>query len=200
MSSSQEISGIGKRIRKYRTENKESANSLAKKLRAKFGHGSPSRQMITNLETGQKKDITVTELLEFSQVLGVSPVALICDIEQPEEPSDTVTTQAAKNKYICQWFNTDRFLPYIFDANGNATIADTPAANKLRSLMTDLRALKDARKRAYDSYILFKRVLQNKDIKDPDIADWLKQDSTNNTNLADQLTQDLKDHGMTFTE
>lgn len=195
-----DVSGIGKRLRKYRVENGDSANSLAMKLKDMFGQGSPSRQMITNLETGQKKDVTVTELLQFAQGLGISPVALICDIEQPEDPSDNETTHGAKNKDVCDWFNINRFRPYIFEEDGSITFAETPAANRLRSIASDLRALKDARKKSKDSYDLFKRVVRNKEITDPAIADWLKQDSTNNNEVANILTAELKKRGMRLPE
>lgn len=201
------ISGIGNRIRRYRTENGESANSLAEKLRERFGSGCPSRQMIANLETGQKKDITVTELLQFAQVLGVSPVALICDIEQPWEPSDAPTVNGAGNETVYEWFDVHDYQPFQFDEKGEAVASVLPASRRLRALMTDLEAMRDARMQSQDSWDLFKRVAaaDARAIKagykgnDPAIAQILKEHSTTRKQKAEKIKHDLQDrYGMHF--
>lgn len=205
MVDSGEISGIGSRIRRYRTENGESANSLAEKLKERFGTGCPSRQMIANLETGQKKDITVTELLQFAQVLGVSPVALICDVEQPWEPADTPTVNGARNQTVYEWFDVHDYQPFQFDENGGAQSAVLPASRRLRALTTDLEAMRDARMQSRDSWDLFKRVAAA-DARaakagyagnDPAIAETLKEHSTTRKQIAENIKHNLQDrYGM----
>lgn len=77
---------IGKRVARYRQMNGQSAEELA----TRSGDGF-SRPVIANIETGRKKELTVTQLISLSVGLGVSPAALLFDIHKPMSASGLPT-------------------------------------------------------------------------------------------------------------
>ncbi|WP_166789412.1 helix-turn-helix domain-containing protein [Cryobacterium sp. TMS1-20-1] len=73
---------IGKRVARYRQMNGQSAEELATRSGKGF-----SRPVIANIETGRKKELTVSQLIGLSIGLGVSPAALLFDIHEPMSES-----------------------------------------------------------------------------------------------------------------
>ncbi|TFD85012.1 XRE family transcriptional regulator [Cryobacterium lactosi] len=69
---------IGARVARYRKMNGQSAEELA--LRAGAGF---SRPVIANIETGRKKELSVSQLVGLSVGLGIAPAALLFDIYKP---------------------------------------------------------------------------------------------------------------------
>jgi transcriptional regulator with XRE-family HTH domain len=77
-----DISGVGTRIAYYRKLNGDSGDALAEKA----GNGL-TRSVLANIESGRKKDLSLTQLLAIAVALQVPPVALIFDIKKPNQPS-----------------------------------------------------------------------------------------------------------------
>lgn len=95
--------GIGERVAFYRKLNGFSAADLSTRT-----HGSISKGVIANIETGRKRDLTVDELITISWALGVPPLAIALPIESPDtqikvaDGGDTLHTINVSN--VARWF------------------------------------------------------------------------------------------------
>ena len=78
------ISTIGRNVALYRRALKMSAEDLAETV-------GMTRSVVANLENGRKDDVTVKQLVALASALGVPPVALAVDINDPAgEPDFTI--------------------------------------------------------------------------------------------------------------
>lgn len=57
----------------------------ASRLAARAGAGL-TRAMIANIESGRRRDVGVTQLLAIAWALGITPIALILPIDDPDAP------------------------------------------------------------------------------------------------------------------
>jgi|GEM_PF-5280836 len=73
---------VGTRIAEYRRRQRITADALAARIPAE----SITRQMIVNVETGRKRDLTATELVLIAAGLDVPPLALLVDLDEPFGP------------------------------------------------------------------------------------------------------------------
>lgn len=89
-----EPSPVGKRLAAIRARKGWTAAELARRVPDE----SVTRMVITNVERGRKRDLTVTELVQISSALDVSPLALIVDPYDPwgAIPFDGVTDDVAQ--------------------------------------------------------------------------------------------------------
>lgn len=71
---------LGKRLARYR---KAAGYTTVEALAAAIPGHWISKGTITNIEVGRKADITIQELIALSRAIGVTPLALVCDLEQP---------------------------------------------------------------------------------------------------------------------
>jgi len=90
---------IGTRIALYR----RLAGLTAETLAAQVGTGM-TRSVIANIESGRKADISVAQLLAISEVLGISPIALMLPLENP---SSRISLREGRREYelgeVLEW-------------------------------------------------------------------------------------------------
>lgn len=177
-------SGIGQRIQKYRVDNGLSASALSAKMKTLFGEGVPSRQFISKIENGIKQDITVTELLQFARALGISPLALICDAEQPYKEADNPAIAGALNMQIYDWFNIKEFGTRSFNGP-HIDLQTSPSADRIRMIHYYLNELFNARERSRDAYRLYTGALQKHDKESQEKAADLLETSTTQAKRAE---------------
>ncbi|MEV7631988.1 helix-turn-helix transcriptional regulator [Microbacterium sp. NPDC089318] len=84
MATANEPSVVGRRLSTVRKARGLSAAQLADLIPG----GTVSKTVITNVESGRKRDLTVKELVLVAHALNVSPVFLIVDPRSPWEPVD----------------------------------------------------------------------------------------------------------------
>lgn len=95
---------LGERLARYR---KAAGYTTVEALAAAIPGHWISKGTITNIEVGRKADITIQELIALSRAIGVTPLALVCDLEQPfskykeQSFADTNVT----NEDVARWFN-----------------------------------------------------------------------------------------------
>lgn len=183
--------GIGQRIQKYRIENKLSASALSSKMKKMFGPGVPSRQFISKIENGLKQDITVTELLQFAQALGISPLALICDVEQPYKEADNPAIAGALNNQIYDWFNISEFGSTSF-SGPHIDLPLSAPAERIRMIHYYLKELYDARSKSKDAYKLYTQAIQKKDETSQSKASDLLGNSSIQADRAKSIIKLLK--------
>lgn len=82
MATKGEPSITGRMLSKLRAERGWTAEELA----ARVPDDSITRTVITNVESGRKRDLTATELAQLAAALNVSPIALLVDIDRPFDP------------------------------------------------------------------------------------------------------------------
>ena len=82
MATALEPGWIGSRLAKMRAKRHLTAAQLAQML----GDSSITKTVITNVESGRKRDLTVTELVQLASALDVSPMSLIVDTDDPWAP------------------------------------------------------------------------------------------------------------------
>lgn len=78
MATKTEPSVAGKLLAKARRQSGLSAAELAERT-----GGLVTRTMVTNVESGRKRDLTVIELMQVASALGISPLALMVDFDDP---------------------------------------------------------------------------------------------------------------------
>ncbi|WP_454149026.1 helix-turn-helix domain-containing protein [Microbacterium lacticum] len=79
-----DVSLVGRRLQTVRSAHRLSAAELA----ARVPGGAVSKTVITNVESGRKRDLTVTELLLLAHALDVPPLFLVIDPRLPWEKVD----------------------------------------------------------------------------------------------------------------
>jgi transcriptional regulator with XRE-family HTH domain len=78
---------IGRRIAKYR---RLAGIETAKDLAARIGNEKITASVIQNIESGRKADLSVSQLLNISRAVEVSPVQLLASIDRPFDRLDLV--------------------------------------------------------------------------------------------------------------
>lgn len=73
---------IGERVALYRKLNGQTMDELSNAT-----GGALKRDVIANIESGRRKDVTVSQLLALSTALEVPPSALILDVTSPSSPA-----------------------------------------------------------------------------------------------------------------
>lgn len=86
---------VGQRLERVRSARKLSAAELAARVPA----GSITKTVITNVESGRKRDLTVTELVQIAAALDISPLFLIVDTTKPWEPLGVDGVEATNIEY-----------------------------------------------------------------------------------------------------
>lgn len=74
-----EVGGLGTRLATYR---KRLGFGSTRALSARTG-GRISESVLQNIESGRKLDLSVSQLLEISRALGISPLLLLAPLETP---------------------------------------------------------------------------------------------------------------------
>jgi transcriptional regulator with XRE-family HTH domain len=95
---------IGRRIALYRKRSKLSAEELSSRV----GRGL-TRSILANLESGRKQDLTVSQLIGISAVLGLRPIDLIFDLSEPNERislTDGASSLTASTWLVAEWFSS----------------------------------------------------------------------------------------------
>lgn len=97
-------STLGTRMKRYRSELRISIPKLAKTLEADYGDLAISENVLTNIELGRKNEVSMDQIIEISHGLHITPLALICDLEQPFLSSENPVFGAMTKYGICQLF------------------------------------------------------------------------------------------------
>ena len=116
--------GIGARLAKYRRIAGFSAQTLSRVTGGKISRGT-----IARIETGERKDVTIDEVVTLSLALGISPIALILPLETPYEDVTLGEGQWASVIGLANWFQGNYFeLNSYIDLEGDyENIYGTPA-------------------------------------------------------------------------
>lgn len=113
---------FGRRVRTLRrTEGFRSARELAEEI----SNPLVSESVIRNIESGRKADVSLVHVLEISQALDVSPIALLFDYRrpfQPVPPPGLGATFAGKSpSELVTWFSQPNNLFQFEDADYRET-------------------------------------------------------------------------------
>lgn len=81
----QHANSIGRRIAEYRKRLKIGSS---KDLADRIGYSPLSASVIQNIESGRRSDPSVSQLLNISRGLGISPVLLLSSMDKPLETLD----------------------------------------------------------------------------------------------------------------
>lgn len=84
MATESDASFVGKRLAQLR----KSKNITAAQLADLVPSSSITKTVITNVESGRKRDLTVTELIQLAAALNVPIVSLLVDTQSPWAPAD----------------------------------------------------------------------------------------------------------------
>ena len=186
MTEAQNVSGLGRRIHKYRKELGLSARQLEEKMHGLFGAGCPSRHTIAKLETGAKQDITVNELLQFAIALDTSPTALICDAEQPYELADNPVCRGMQNQQVCDWLNIEMDLN---DYNGpEAPLHWSAARCRIDDIHKMIEGIYTARRNSKRYSDLYEKAMEKGDL---DVADLYKHNADLEIMAEKKMRKDL---------
>ena len=79
-----EISVAGRRLLEERNRRRLTAEDLA----ARVPDGALTKTVITNIESGRKKDMSVTELMQIVTALDMSPLDFLAPAGDPYAPLD----------------------------------------------------------------------------------------------------------------
>lgn len=96
---------IGEQVRKLR--GKRSAQQVSDRTKDLGYH--VGRATISELETGRRKSIPVTDLVILAAALGVPPVSLIYP-DIPDGPVEVLPGHSVSSSDAMQWFDGDRTL------------------------------------------------------------------------------------------
>ena len=140
---------IGLRLAKYR---KWAGCKNAQELADRIDNPLITKSTIVNLELGKKSDMTISELLLISRALKITPMAFICDLEQPFERSTDSVNFGLKNGTVVREFvsalssDLASYFPKMADSELNELISTRWKTVQLVISMKEL--LQDAYKRS----------------------------------------------------
>ncbi|PLS23986.1 helix-turn-helix transcriptional regulator [Bifidobacterium imperatoris] len=98
-------------MKRYRTAAKISIAKLADYLKQEYGDLALSENVLTNIELGRKTDISLDATIQIAHAVHVTPLALICDLEEPFLLGDNPIF-GNKTKYgICRLFLSEMIVP-----------------------------------------------------------------------------------------
>lgn len=124
---------MGERVARYRKLNGMTGDELAELA----GNG-VTRAVIANIETGRKRDMTVSQLIAISVALQVPPVSILFDIRAPKDGSGVYLRQS-------QTGNTEFTVSEAITWFGGVERAWNPAwpaaRQEVRNIMMELQSL-----------------------------------------------------------
>ena len=94
----------GQLLRRYRKQARLTAQELAREVTSRYPDDNTTPTVIFNIEAERKTAITITELAHFSEVLGISPIQLLCDCEQPYLPAQSGAFQGKTARQVIDEF------------------------------------------------------------------------------------------------
>lgn len=100
------VSSFGTRLQRYRKALNLSGEELADQIKTSFKSSTLSRSIIANIENGRRKVTKLDEIVQLAKGLSISPLALICDLEQPLLPADNPVFRGMTNYSVSQLFLT----------------------------------------------------------------------------------------------
>lgn len=123
------------RMKRYRTMAKLSIAKLADYLKREYGELALSENVLTNIELGRKTDISVDATIQIAHALHITPLALICDLEEPFLLSDNPIFGTRTKYGICNIFLSEMI---VFDRV------------ELNTAMARIKSILDESKRYWD--------------------------------------------------
>lgn len=138
---------VGQEVRRVRKERKMSADELAAACAA-LGAEVPSRT-VTNLETGRRAALPVTDLLVLARALDVSPINLLFPLGEAAEvqvlPGEAVATWEA-----LAWFTDEEIHGDAAPAGSARAVIDRYRAHAaaVHTALVSLRIREDRRRQA----------------------------------------------------
>ena len=182
---------FGERLAKYR---KEAGFSTVEALSDAIADMDISKGTLTNIEAGRRKDITVQELLSISRALGVSPISLICDVQQPcmRYQGDAYSDRSdITNKEIIKLFD----LTSVEEDNGawfEATTGHIPSdsAKYDSEIWSELQLLESYREQEGVHRVLAHKLLEDGKVKESQEQSKLAQNIARSVHMVlDRLSQ-----------
>lgn len=107
------VSSFGDRVQRYRKRSKLTGEALAKKMNAEYGEGTATRSLIADIENDRRKNIDFDLIIQLAHCIQMSPLALICDLEQPFMLSDNPVFQGRTNAGVARIFLANFSQPVI---------------------------------------------------------------------------------------
>ena len=133
---------IGRRIAEYRKRLKIGSS---KDLADRIGYPPLSASVIQNIESGRRGDPSVSQLLNISKGLGISPVLLLSSMDRPFDTLDLPNLSPAMSELTAA------------DLDAWISTSDSEAVNFSYEQMQYAMARRDLRKllREYEDWIIF---------------------------------------------
>lgn len=113
------IPGLGARLRKYRESKGMTAEMMGDSVHERFPDTTISRQVIFNIESGRKTDISVTELVHLARTLDIPPTALLSDYDEPFEHPEEGPFKDMDAIDILNFFSAHRQYPGYIENMSN---------------------------------------------------------------------------------
>ena len=82
-----------------------SAKALSQLVLEKYPESTLTRQVIFNIENDRKGDLSIAELFQLSDCLNIPPLALLCDIEDPDKKIEDGPFKGKTNRQVCLFFD-----------------------------------------------------------------------------------------------
>ena len=155
-------SSLGTRMKRYRTELGFSIPKLARTLKEEYGDLAISENVLTNIELGRKTDISMEQIIEISHGLHITPLALICDLEQPFLISENPVFGARSKHSICKLFLSD--MTYAESRNENKPM------KRIRQILSENHNYWSEVDSYLDNYSYTEKLVKNKGKVDDDSA------------------------------
>lgn len=107
------VSSFGERVQRYRKRSKLTGEALAKKMNTEYGAGTASRSLIADIENDRRKNIDFDLIIQLAHCIQMSPLALVCDLEQPFMISDNPVFQGRTNASVAGIFLVNFSQPVL---------------------------------------------------------------------------------------
>lgn len=98
------VSSFGERVQRYRKRSEISGEELAARINQEYGDKTISRAILANIENGRRGVSKFDEIIRLAHGLRISPLALICDIEQPFQVAENPIFQGSTNASVAKRF------------------------------------------------------------------------------------------------
>jgi transcriptional regulator with XRE-family HTH domain len=115
------VKTIAKRVKLVRRRRGLTAANLAERMRAAGIKW--DRNIVANLETGRRENVTVSELLALGVVLNVAPIHLLIPLDTDPEPYQVTPTTAVPTGVVREWVRGRYPLP---DADRREYFTEVP--------------------------------------------------------------------------
>jgi transcriptional regulator with XRE-family HTH domain len=185
-----DVLSIGRRVARFRKLNGQTADELANLL----GEGL-TRAVIANIESGRKKDLTVSQLLDLAAKLDVPPGALLFDTTHPWAPSGVEINSPKGTRTLDNW----QAIEWLSGEEGPRGAQDGTEAHKSAALV--LRALKglvrETTDRASSELTLAEiRSGKGRQPRSAEFADYLEHQIRDQTSRIRDLIERLQTLGV----